>query len=256
MLFLDQLKANPNALVTINPGDPTYIMQGFITEDFAFGGANTFNSAMEAILGSRLDNAKATANKAFALRSLGQSTAGHPIAARVINGGDSLSSWIASDRPAFTLNLLFLAANQNDNPIVEAQKLLRYVYPDGNTGIGTLTAPLGYAPSLSNNAQGGMTGASAITIGQWFATPPLFLAKSVQLTIAQRTDPNGVPLYVQASVAFEAARIMTYDEVQGLFSGVGGSFGPGSSPALVGSGIASSLFKVGGAALSAVFGGL
>ena len=210
-LFIDTLRANPNAAIQIDSGGGPFI-KGFIMQDFNFGGRNTFNSALEAIMGA--SNGIARANAALSGGTAAANYAGSDVASRIITAGDSVSSWVASDRPAFTLPLLFLAINDGDDPRAIMRDLMAFVYPTGNP-FGVLTAPLGYVGSFYSTG----AGCVAVRIGRWFQTPRLFVVKSVDMTVSQRTDPGGVPLYVGAVMSFEAQRTLTVDEVQAFFIG-------------------------------------
>lgn len=214
-LFVDALRNNPNAQILIDAtGSGGSLIKGFIMQDLSFGGRNSFNSAMEAILGGKLStgikDGNGIMNTGLGLNNL----AGGQSVSRTLSGGDSVSAWVASDRPAFTIPLLFLAINGGDDPRVIARQLLQFVYPTGDPN-GILYAPLGYVADFY--ARG--AGCVAVRIGRWFQTPRLFIVKSVQLTISQRTDPGGVPLYVGAVIEFEAQKTMTYPEVADMFLG-------------------------------------
>lgn len=208
-LFVDQLRSNPNARVTLDSSTSPpngSVLTAFIMQDFVFAGRNSFNSALEAILsaggvnGGRLGRTAQAASRAF----------GHTISA-----GDSVSAWSASDRPRFSVPLLFLAINDGDNPMQAARQLLAYVYPGGSPNT-VLEAPLGYASAnLFSDA-----GCCSVSIGKWFATPRCLVVKQMELTVSQKTDYPGVPLYVGAAIEFEAYRSMTYTEVAAFFRDV------------------------------------
>lgn len=213
MLFIDQLRQNANAQVIIDAtGTGGPYIKAFVMQDVTFGGRNTFNSALEAIMGGI-----AGINSAYkAGAAVGNRLMGQHIPSRTLSGGDSVMAWVASDRPRLTLPLLFLAINSDDDPRQIARDLMQFVYPNGNPNT-ILTAPLGYIADFFDSG----AGCVAVKIGTWFATPRIFIVKSVEMTISQRTDPNGVPLYVGAIIEMESQRTMTIDEVQEFFVGDG-----------------------------------
>ena len=215
-LFVDVLRSNPNAEVRVDAtGSGGPYLKAFVMQDFAFGGRNSFNSAMEAILGGSISRGIAAANSAMASATGLANLAGGNMVSRTMSAGDSVSAWVASDRPKFTIPMLFLAINDGDDPRSIARDLMSFVYPSGDPN-GILTAPLGYTANFSSFGNG----CAAVRIGRWFQTPRLFVVKSVEMTISQRTDVNGVPLYVGAIVEFESQRTMTVDEVQAFFIGI------------------------------------
>lgn len=214
-LFIDTLRQSENAQITIDAtGSGGALIKGFIMQDFTFGGRNSFNSAMEAILGGAITTGISKGNGAMNTGIGLNNLAGGQSVSRTLSGGDSVSAWVASDRPSFTIPLLFLAINAGDDPRLIARQLLQFVYPTGDPN-GILYAPLGYVADFY--ARG--AGCVAVRIGRWFQTPRLFIVKSVELTISQRTDPNGVPLYVGAVIQFEAQKTMIYEEVAAMFLG-------------------------------------
>lgn len=213
-LFIDVLRDSPNARVVIDAtasGGARIV--GFVMSDFVFSGRNYFNSAMEALLGGAGSATIGKGNSIMSGAISAYNLLGGQAVSRTLSGGDSTSAWIGSDRPKFTLPLLFLAVNPGDNPLETARQLMQFVYPTGNPN-GVLIAPLNYVPDFYSRG-GGCVG---VQIGNWFRTPRLFIVKSVQLTISQRTDPGGMPLYVGATVEFEAQRTMVYDEVASMFA--------------------------------------
>jgi hypothetical protein len=147
-LFLDQLRSNNNARITIDAGIGGTV-NAFIMEDFSFGGRNDFNSALESIIGDGMKKA----NSAAQVMVNGANMAGSSMISRTISGGDSVSSWIGSDRPRFALPMLFLALQPGDNPIAILQQMIPWVHPTGNPN-GILYAPLNYVANFASSGSG------------------------------------------------------------------------------------------------------
>lgn len=228
MLYIDALRANPNAQIRIDCGDPKLpLIKAFVMEDVAFGGRNSFNSALEAVMGGRAEQMRSAAN-AVMRGGIATSnyTLGTQMTDRTLSAGDSVSSWVSSDRPKLSIPMLFLAINADDDPRAVARDLVRFVYPDGNPD-GILSAPLGYSADFASRG----AGCCAIRIGNWFQTPRLFICKQLDMSISQRTDQNGVPLYVAARMGLESMRTCTSDEVRAFFlDGTGTPVAPLNPP--------------------------
>ena len=203
-LDLDALANSANSKIQIT-GAHFKGFVGYTIGEFRFGGSNTFNSPFDSQSGS-LETAQQIATltgKSVQLKNVNQTVA----------------FWTASNKPEFTIDMIFIAYRSGLDPRKNVAQLIKAVYPAsvsesgevfGKKIVGGLiAAPLRYS------LKGGVPqNTVTLLLGSWFAASGL-LIKSVDFAFSREIVEGGFPLYAQGNVAFEAARQVSAGTVAG-----------------------------------------
>lgn len=208
-LDLYRLINNPYAKVMVDLGQGG-VVTSWLSEDQSFAFGNKFDAPFESF-GSSISD---IANKlSGAIGAISEADVGQAAAqVRVQNVLQTILLWTGSDRMAFSLKLIFVAVNPNDDVRQMVRPFIRATNPTYSGFV--VTAPNNY------NATGMIAqGAASIQIGSWFRSPPIFVVKSFNPTYSRTAITGlGSPLYCTADVQFEAYRMLSADEVENLFS--------------------------------------
>ena len=208
---LDSLiTANPRAEILI-AGDGVNV-KAFIISELKISGGNSYNNplssnqqesidktagAAQALIGSAAAKFGYTDLPSFSLRTVGQ----------------SVNTWTGSERPVFSIDVLFVALRADDDVMLPVKALYKAVFPtfsdEGNGSV--IIPPMKYLPQ-GKTARGTV----AVKIGTWFQATNL-LIKSVSFTFSKETLPTGKLLYASGSINFEPYRVLSYDEINGWF---------------------------------------
>lgn len=215
----DIVKANTNSLVSIVSSSsgaqtgPALRVQGFIMSEFRIAVGNSYTSPLQSqaqdAIAQSVEAAKAIASNFFATDKIFSWTP------RTVE--QSVYTWAGSDRPKFTIGLLFIAMENGDDVRASYRNLLNAVVPSFVVEGGKATfinPPLSYLPQGGRSARGMVS----VAIGKWFKGDFLLITH-VDGTMSKETLPSGLPLYCQVSATFETYRIVSAQEMQQWFGG-------------------------------------
>lgn len=220
-LDIEILKNNPNAKVIIGlggAGEDKNWVSGFITQEHTMQGGNIFNNPFENVaqqnLSQKLNVLGATANKVadVANKFLGTNIQTRFGAFSLKSVEQTATIWVSSAKPSFSLPMVFVALQPDDDVLDVVRKLNMAVFPTIDTNGLWVNAPLGYQLVGGKATKGTVI----VSIGKWFRAISL-LIRDVSYSISKETIKSGLPLYAQVTVAFEAYRLLSSDEVNSWF---------------------------------------
>lgn len=215
-LAIDILTANPNSRVVIAlPDDPeagfaAESVLGFTRGDFQFNISNEFNNpeinSGQQSLTNAVNSVKRFLNDWFNTQAAQE---------RIQHPGQTINSWIGSNRPVFSIPLMFIAIRPGDDVRDQVKALARGV---SSTAVGSgisqrFRAPLGYAPAFGEATA---VGTIAVEIGQWFRATELVM-KDSSFNISTITTDSGHPAWAEGTVTLEPFRAVTIRDVRGYF---------------------------------------
>ena len=195
------------------------LVRSFLTEDVQYGLGNhweaPFASLFEAINGGA--------------RAIGQlaNAAGMNATQRIFrNLNQTVSQWTGSERFSFSLTLMFMATQPDDDVRVPVAILHRLALPSGQgRAFGTKFDYVLYAPNNYRGNTQGASGAVAVTIGTWFQTPSMFLVRTMNPLFSKTHLRSGLPQFAVVSITLETYRLVTADEVNAFFPAMPSSGG-------------------------------
>jgi hypothetical protein len=227
-LEVTKLMANPDAQVIIHvyrgagigsktSGVKSDPIIGFVSKDISLGSSADWQSPMDTVGGalktfqSLINLAGAAVGSAmdyFGMGGISQKSL-RAYATTVVD-------YMGTNKPTFTLPLIFPAIKSSDDPREKVLRLLECVYPSGE-GWGSETlmeAPLNYTRLLTQPQSGYVD----VQIGQWLRLHWLVIS-NVDTTFSKEvTRDRGVPLYAEATVAFTFIKTPNIREVRSWFS--------------------------------------
>lgn len=230
-LDLDALKDNPNAHVLVT--GPNVRVRGLITAPLSISAASRYTNVLESqaqeSLSDKISGGLGAAGAALSVMGAGN-LAGSIPSFTLRTAEQSADTYQTSERPSFTVELIFVALRSNDDVRIPVSKLYKATMPTFSKqgAANFLQAPLGYQ-SKGMSAQG----TCAVRVGTWFQAT-WQLIKNVSFTFSREVTVNGYPLYASGSITFEPYRMISVDELLGYMllnrasSGSGGT-GEGSS---------------------------
>lgn len=221
-LYIDRLLKNPDAIVLIRLGvgaggkTEKYIVQSFLTEDFSFSSSADWSSPYDNIIKEASKALRGLSDLAKLFPVIGE-----PIVKFLGGGGNAtflpfattIVDYFGTSRPEFSLSLVFIATDSKKDPRREIFKLLSGVFPTEAPG-GFMGPPLGFFSELGDVKSGFV----ALQIGRYlrFMSPPLII-KSVSPKFSKVPTSAGIPLYAEATVSFEFAKVPSITDVRGWF---------------------------------------
>jgi hypothetical protein len=229
-LDIENLIANPNYKVVIAFGGSN-IIQGFIQGDLKFGGGNQYNNPFESQAQQKLSDLMAKvqpAATAAANKFLGTNLSSAQISIKSFD--QTISSWTGSEKPKFSMTLVFIAINPDDDVTQPIRKMMKAVFPTRAAEGLLMRAPLGYGPALvNNNGLPGMAvgGTIVVKVGKWFRAFGQICTKASP-TISKQVIASGRPLWSSFDFEFEPYRAISYSEFTGYFISQGTH--PSSTP--------------------------
>jgi hypothetical protein len=125
-------------------------------------------------------------------------------------------SYRGTEKPTFSLELLFVAINAKDDPRKSVRLLLEGCFPTVGKTAGELLAPWGY--QLGENNERSSKGKMVVSIGTWFTAPNQVLT-NVSFNFSKETIKSGVPLYAQGSIQFGPDQQLYAHQISSYFSG-------------------------------------
>lgn len=205
-MMIDHRKAINDYTQVVLVNDRGDTVKSFIREDFSFDLTSRYGSVVDDERLSALGdfwNAGTAAINAVTGTKVAQRQAKSLMM--------SIATWNGTDKPSFSLNLLFVAINSSVDVLGEVMKLMKGVVPTKETII-DLVAPLSYAPIEMAGAEGTWT----VAIGQWFYAPYQIIT-SMAPRISKEVVAGGKPLYAEVNIRFEPYRMVDYEEFKQYF---------------------------------------
>lgn len=192
--------------------------------EFSISGGNSFNTPLAS---SGLENLSEKINigKTVIQSAANQIGANVNVGSQVQLKTLSMTSnyWVGSEKPKFTLDLLFIALKRGDDVRDMVEPLYESVFPTVAKGGIYIRAPFGY----NVDSQGQAIGTFAVQLGTWFRATKQVMT-GVNFTYSKEMIPldgavNGTeatkfaPLYARGSIAFEPYRDITFNEFKGYY---------------------------------------
>ena len=207
--FLDKACNRFSKIVFTNDVDPypKNTVKGFLRNDFNFTITSRYQSAFDQGALGDISGA-VNAGTSVANGALGtniQNMQGKCLDLTVAN-------WLGTDKPTFSITMLFVSYKPEINVINEVKKLMKGVLPFKGMGNWSLNAPLKYAPKGAAGASGCWT----VRIGNWFVGPFMIMT-SVAPTYSKEVVKDGQPLYADVAVTFEPYRLIDAKEFLSCF---------------------------------------
>lgn len=210
--------------ISLPDGQGSRRVQGLLQGEFTISGGNQFNSPLASSaqegLSQKLNIGK-TAIEGVASNLTGkQVSLGPQIQLKTLI--QTANFWTGSEKPKFSIDLLFISLRRGDDVREWVDPLYRTVFPTLGKGGLFLQAPYNYNVSGNGNARGTF----ALQLGTWFrATRQVmtnvsftFSQEQVPLDGTPTTEPTQfAPLFARGSIQFEPYRDITYNEFRGYF---------------------------------------
>lgn len=125
---------------------------------------------------------------------------------------ETVLSYNSTERPEFTLSLMFVALNRNDDVREKARLLMEGCMPVRSPQ-GLLDPPWGYSINPSEEAIGEKF---AVTIGDWFKAANQILTEA-SFQFSREVIETGNPLYARGSIRFKSFKQLYADELKNFF---------------------------------------
>lgn len=194
--------------------DPSILesSKGIMVGDFAVGGSNEFQSLFELASQQDLQNRLSMIKAAYdtVANYVGSDSRMPDIRLKIAD--QTKLTWITSTSPTYTIPLLFLAIEQNDDVRKEIQELQKAVYPVIKNNL--VTPPLQYSST-------GNKGRLNIQIGRWFRAVNQVI-RSVEFVLSKElVSPGSIgiptPLYAVGSITFSPVQMPSAKDVGDYF---------------------------------------
>lgn len=232
---IDRLRSNPNAKIGFYWGETnvsrlldgvrsTESVEGFLTDDFSFGGSARYDS--EGLLSSLQDVASNLLNNTTTfINTLMPDVMGisHIAQVQVRNINQTAARWSGTEKPSFMISMLLIATDEESAYQVmrDVKKMYKTVYPK-SAGLALITAPLGYATEFKSTDKDIMCqGTVLVTVGDWFMAPSQVI-KQVGVTYSQQkikvSQNTYLPMYAKIDVTFEPYKALTIADVYNYFT--------------------------------------
>lgn len=199
--------------------------KGIMVGEFAIGGSNEFQSIFELAFQQNLQN-KLTTIKAVTDSLLGFFGSDLRLPdIRVKRVEQTKLTWITSALPTYTVQLLFLAIEQNDDVRKEVFNIQQATYPIISQDSKTIIPPLRYTGTPNKADQNTPSGGRLnIHLGQWFLATNQVI-REVNFTFSKElVSPGDVgiptPLYAIGTVTFSPSQMISADDLKGYFPGI------------------------------------
>lgn len=209
ILAIDKLKNNAKSQITIV--GPGIAVTAFLISDFTLSGSNEFQSIFELTgqedLQKKLLLTKSVADKVGA--------GGLVPEIRIKSIEQTELTWMSSELPTYSLQLLFLSVRPGDDVRKDVKALLSAVYPVFKAELKTkvMFPPLGYKVRDPNGNEA-VAGTLIISIGSWFRATKQVI-RSASFTHSKEVVDDGTPLYATGELTFSPYRMISVGDVQG-----------------------------------------
>lgn len=200
-----ELLKNENAKVTVATGGAP--VTAFVQSDLIINGSNNFTNSLQS---SNIESLQVLLQKGQGIAQAMGATHGSQFSARTLS--QSTDFWTGSERPTFTIDMLFVALYEEDDVRKKVMELYRCTYPTakGLVLTETLIPPLGYQPDATGvNATGTIT----VKYGKWFRAPGQ-LMKNVSFKFSKEVLKSGLPVFAVGSITFHPFREISFSEFQ------------------------------------------
>lgn len=213
-LFLDNLKNNPDAIVTIVPPEEAGIalpIVGLIQDDFAMGMQANFNDNYEEGNSQTQEGTQVVAALSAAVG----------ISQRVLgNIRQSLSMYNGAQKPQFQIPLTLVTIRRSDNIMKTVEDLYCGVAPTYSDSGVFMKAPNDYgARMLSTNFRETVNGTWTIQYGRSFRAEHLVLTGVSHIQSKQNVKGTTHPLYCKINLDFQPAIMPDSKIVRSWFIG-------------------------------------
>lgn len=221
---IDNIRANPNARVAIvldgvpSGGLSADILRAYITdEEFSISLTANYEDAIQTSIGDVIGNQGAVGAGAKAVMDLG--------GFKTRTFQQTAAKWVGSERPTFNFNVIFVAIRENEDTIIPALKMQKWLLPYGglnpNLGVdGTMNPPGNYAPlnSMDSTKISGYNGGfMTLSLGRWFRATDLILT-GAEVMYSTTAISSGNPLFTKVAVSCQPYRDITHTEFENYFS--------------------------------------
>lgn len=220
VLDIDALRRNQQARVrltlqsSVGYGKTEWI--SFVQDDFQVGVSADFSAPFEDFLEStsQLIGKVDVATKGK-LAEVAESLGANIESARTRE--NTTYTWISSERPSFSVPLVFLATDPRQTPQYEAVSLAKLCMPriQEDSANPTLLRPAGYR-SGGQGSGNAPDGTFTLEIGNWFEASGLVL-RDAQLSLSAQRTANGQPLYAEVQATLEPYRLVSEQEFEQYF---------------------------------------
>ena len=211
-LFIYKLMNNPNAKVFISGLSKDII--SYTTQDFQFRSSAQWSGRNPSSYLDMANTLERVGKEAY--NRLFGSKLGELTSAMTLDLAGSILNYQGTELFGFSIPMYFVATKSEDDVRKKIGYLAEGQYPTfgGNEGgLYRIYAPNNYKAIGLDNIQG----AVSIRIGQWFRTKKIFVIDNMDFTISKETIPSGLPLYASGSVSFRSSRVLSIQEVKGMF---------------------------------------
>lgn len=222
VVFLEKLNPNYTIKITGHPANGRqFEIEGWVNSELTIGGGNRFDTFQAALsegaglLGDNIVGRTAqTAVSEFGGGGKLSTISNLARGANVSRAQDmSRSTWGGSNKPVFSMELLFFCLDSQDTKqdvTAKIKTLLRAVYPDVQNGL--FKPPMGYNSTNTN------TGKFTIQIGQWFRGTKMVI-ENFSMTPSKEVNINGKPISANGAITFSPYRDISLAEYKRYFLG-------------------------------------
>lgn len=218
---IENLINTPDAKVVIHKyrvKDVSEAIVGFINTDFSFNSSAEWQSPFD-VIGGALRGIQNLLNVGAAVTNAIADTFGlEGIASKALRSyAMTAVDYMGTNKPTFTLPLIFPAIKPADDPRIKILDLLECVYPSGDGLV--MDAPLGYARGGKGFDLARATkGYVDVQIGQWARFNQLVVS-NVDSSFSKEVIYNtGIPVYAKATVSFTFIRVPSFNEIRSFLS--------------------------------------
>jgi hypothetical protein len=200
-LYLDELFANPNAVVIIDT--PNGTIKAFITDDIQVGISAEYNSPFQL-----------EATESF--NQFIKKWSGGNVNVSMKSAAQTVKSWVNSTSPTFTFNLAIPSYNDKTKDIRKQVGLLYgCVLPTFSNDF-KVYPPNNYKATLDDwkNPDGTVT----ISVGDWFMAKKQIITE-VTFTYSAIVNNYGFPMYAEGSITFCPYRDYDLNDFGEMFPG-------------------------------------
>jgi len=221
---IDNIRANPNARVAMildgvpSGGLSADILRAYITgEEFSISLTANYEDAIQTSIGDVIGNKGVV--------GAGVKTAMDMAGFKTRTFQQTAAKWVGSERPTFNFNVIFVAVRENEDPIIPALKMQKWLLPYGplnpSLGVnGTMNPPGNYAPlnpADSTQLSGYSGGFMTLSLGRWFRATDLILT-GAEVAYSTTAIASGNPLFTKVAVSCQPFRDITHSEFENYFS--------------------------------------
>ena len=211
-LFIYKLMNNPNAKILVSGLSKDIV--AYTTQDFQFRTQASWSGRSSSSFLNKINALERIGKEAYN-RFFG-SGASELVSGMILDIVGSMLDYQGTELFGFSLPMYFVATQSTDDVRTKIGYLAEGQFPTfgkGEGGFKRVYAPNNYRITEKANIEG----AVSIRIGRWFRTNRIFIIDSMDFSVSKETIPSGLPLYASGSVAFKSTKILSIDQVKGMF---------------------------------------